>query len=117
MRADAGVSGGGEGELVRLVCGAVQEEDIARADGAREEDRRGGVSQRPLGAEMVVRDDELALATIERDATGREWEGEGTARCRDGDVENDVAPVCMSSAFGTTLRKEQRTLRWSQPDE
>ena len=55
---------------------------------------------------MVIGDDEHALAAIEHHPARREWEGEGTTRCRDSDVKNDrISPASVPSVTGTVCRK------------
>ena len=63
-----------------------------------------------MRAKVVVGDDELALAAIQRDATRRQRESKGAARCGDGEVENKVAPRSTLSEFHTAHKgKRQRT--------
>ena len=76
---------------MRLVGVAKEKEDVTLADRAREEDRGGGEEEGALGAESVVSDDELALASIERDGACRLREGEGALGGGDCKSEGDVA--------------------------
>ena len=75
---------------MRLVRVAIQEEDIARADRARKEDGGGGVEKCTVCAEGVVGDNELALATVERDRARRLREGESALGGRDCEGERDI---------------------------
>ena len=63
---------------MRLVRIAEEEQDIALANRAREEDRGGGEEQGAFRAESVVSDNELALASVECDGACGLWEGEGS---------------------------------------
>ena len=78
---------------MRLVGGAIEEEDVARADRARKKDRRGRVEERAGRAEGVVGDDELGLAAGERDRACRAGERECASRGGEGDRECDICPV------------------------
>ena len=82
---------------MRLVGVAEQEEHVARPDRAGEEDRSSRVQHRAVCAKCVVRDDDLALPTVERDAACSQRNLERALRGRNGDVERDARPDTAGS--------------------
>ena len=110
-----------ERELVGLVGGAVEEEDVPGPDRACEEDGGGGVQERAARAERVVGDDELALPAVQRDAgasagaSAREsesvlWERERALRRRHGEREGRVRPIAraVSAEFGLEEKQTRK---------
>ena len=78
---------------MRLVRIAEEEENVALADRAREEDRGSSEEEGALRSESVVGDDELGLASVECDGTGGLGKGEGAFGGGEGEGEGDVVPA------------------------
>ena len=88
---------------MELIVVPEEEEDVARADPAREEYGRGGEEDVTVRAEGVVGDDELRLAAGERDHACRLRECQGTLRGGHSEGEGGVSSARRACLVGGRL--------------